>query len=260
MTVTLDTTALVCNNLTIGGGTSGTLQYQATPLAGLTVNGSITINSGGTFTAGAGVLTTHTLAVGGTASTVSAGSITNNGTFDMNTTAGVTVTFAGNINGTLSGAGATYDFFSITVNKGTTSAPILDVTSVITINAPAVAASNLTVTAGTFRLSSASTLTPYFGAATISASAGRLWLNNAAASIQCVGTGTTLASAGSPTVTGELRIDNGTFGYGAGANTLTLTSGSGILTMNGGTLNMFGAVLVLKRRHAVHHVWRRHQR
>ena len=43
--VTLNATGLACNNLTVGGGTSGTLQYQATPLAGLTVNRNLTISA-----------------------------------------------------------------------------------------------------------------------------------------------------------------------------------------------------------------------
>ena len=128
----MDSSGLVCNNLIVGGGTSGTLVYGATAGA-LTVSGSVTVNTGASFNAGASALTTHTLAVGGTSTTVSAGSITNNGTFDMNTTASANVTFGGNINGTLSGSGTPFDFFSITLNKGTTSAPMLDVTSVITM-------------------------------------------------------------------------------------------------------------------------------
>jgi hypothetical protein len=175
------------------------------------------------------------LTVGGTSTTVSSGSITNNGTFDMNTTASANVTFAGNMNGMLSGAGAPFDFFSITINKGTTTAPILDVTSVITTAAVSTSTNRLVLTNGTFRLSSASNITPIGGPQTVCAAAGRLWLNNAGAVYNS-------GFAGSPTVTGELRIDSGTFNYGSGNDTLTFTSGSGILTMTGGTLNMLGAV------------------
>ena len=39
---------------------------------------------------------------------------------DLNTTAGVTTTFAGSLDGSISGAGTTTDFYAITVNKGTT--------------------------------------------------------------------------------------------------------------------------------------------
>ena len=46
------------------------------------------------------------------------------------------------------------------------------------------------------------------------------------------------------TVTGELRIDSGTFNYGSGNNTMTVSLTTGILTMNGGTLNMLGAVAI----------------
>ena len=50
--------------------------------------------------------------------------------------------------------------------------------------------------------------------------------------------------AGSPTIAGELRMDNGTFNYGSGNNTLTVTStgGGGALVMNGGTINFYGVV------------------
>ncbi len=158
------------------------------------------MNTGASFDAGASALTTHTLAVGGTSTTVSAGSITNNGTFDMNTTASANVTFGGNINGTLSGSGTPFDFFSITLNKGTTSAPMLDVTSVITMSTVSTSTNRLVLTSGTFRLSSATSITPIGGTQTVCAAPGRLWLNNAGA-IYSAG------SAGSPTVTGELRID-----------------------------------------------------
>ncbi|HKP11240.1 MAG TPA: fibronectin type III domain-containing protein, partial [Blastocatellia bacterium] len=235
VTVTLDATGLACNNLTVGGGTSGALQYALATAAALTVNGSVTVNSGASFTAGAGVLTTHTLAVGGAAATVSAGSITNNGTFDMNTTASAAVTFGGNISGALSGSGGTFDFFSITLNKGTTSAPMLDVTSPITMSTVSTSTNRLVLTSGTFRLSSASSITPIGGSQTVCAAAGRLWLNNAGAVYNS-------GSAGSPTVTGELRIDGGTFNYGTGNNTMAVSATTGILTMNGGTLNMLGAI------------------
>src|SRR5207249_1856795 len=167
VTVTLNAAGLVCNNLIVGGGASGTLQYDATTASALTVSGSLNVNSGASFTAGSGVLTTHTLMVGGTSTTVSSGSITNNGTFDMNTTASANVTFAGNINGMLSGSGGTFDFFSITVNKGTTTAAILDVTSVITTAAVSTSTNRLVITSGTFRLSSASSITPIGGTQTV---------------------------------------------------------------------------------------------
>jgi len=48
------------------------------------------------------------------------------------------------------------------------------------------------------------------------------------------GTSTTTGN-GSPTVTGVLKIDAGTFTYGSGNNTMTFTTATGILDMSGGT-------------------------
>ncbi len=224
-TVTIDAAGAVCNNLTV----SGALDYGAT-LGGLLVNGSVTVSIGGSFTAGASALTTHTLGIGSATGTeVISGGLINNGTFDMNTTAGVTTTFWGISAETISGTGSVPDFYAIVLNKGTNQSAVLDVTVPITINSPIATGSRLTITNGTLKISSASTLTPWFGSQTICAANGRLWLNNASAVMTAVGVGTA-TGAGSPTVTGELRIDNGTFGYGSGNNTLTFSSSTGILT------------------------------
>lgn len=243
-TVTIDVITATCNNLQVGQGASGSLIYLAGTASTLSVISNVTVTANGNFNAGIGTLFTHALNIGGTATTASAGSIINNGTFDMSGTAGVITTFFGNLDGSISGAGAANDFYVIITNKGTTqTGATMDVTSVITQLAPTASAiPRLVITAGTFKMSSASVITPYFGNQIICTSIGRLWLNNAAASIQCVGTGISATGAGSPTVTGELRIDNGTFGYGQGNNTLSFSSGSGVLRMSGGTLNIFGAV------------------
>jgi hypothetical protein len=242
-TVTVDVATATCLNLQVGQGISGTLQYITTPASTLTVNGNVTVSTGGTFTAGSGVLLTHVLNIGGsTAASAAAGSLTNNGTFDMNTTAGVTTNFFGSADGTVSGTGATCDFFAIILNKGTSITPVEDVTRVITIGAPAASANRLSATNGTFKLSSASTLTPWFGSQTLTATTGRLWLNNAAASTTVVGVGTG-TGAGAPTINGTLRVDAGTFGYGSGNNTMTIgAAGSLIIGGANATVNQFGAV------------------
>jgi len=170
----------VCNNLIVGGGASGTLQYDAATAGALTVSGSVTVNGGAGFNCGSGVLTTHTLTVGGTSTTVSSGSITNNGTFDMNTTASANVTFAGNINGMLSGAAQRRFLFNHPQQGHYTSAdPGCDQRhhygSGLDFDEPSGSQQR------PFRLSSASNITPIGGPQTVCAAAGRLWLNNAGA-------------------------------------------------------------------------------
>jgi hypothetical protein len=238
-TVTIDVTTATCLNLTVGQGTSGILQYISAPASTLTVNSDVTVAAGGTFTAGSGSLTTHVLNIGGTISSIAAGNLTVNGTLDLNTTAGVTMNFLGSSNGTVSGSGATCDFWAIVALKG--SGAVIDVSRVITMSAPASSGTRLTVTSGTFKLSSASAITPYFGSQTIAASNGRLWINNAAASIQCVGTGVSATGSGSPTIAGTLQVDAGTFGYGQGNNAMSI-QGTLIIGGPNATVNMFGRV------------------
>jgi hypothetical protein len=244
--VTIDVTTATCLNLIVGQGTSGTLEYIAAPASTLAVNGNVTVTAGAVFGAGSGSLTTHVLTIGGSSNSLAAGSLTVEGTFDLNTTAGVTTTFFGKSNGTVSGSGSTCDFFSIVTNKGSGMAAVLDVTRLITTSAPTAAtpptgASRLTITNGTFKLSSASAITPYAGNQTICAAGGRLWLNNALASVTSNGVGTA-ANAGAPTINGTLRVDAGTFGYGSGNNTM-IVSGSMIIGGASATVNMFGVVI-----------------
>ncbi|MGC2235791.1 MAG: G8 domain-containing protein [Pyrinomonadaceae bacterium] len=241
-TMIVDTATPTALNLTVQSG--GTLRYHPTTASTLTLLGDVTVDAGGTFDAGTGVLQTHVLNIGGS-STASgaAGNLTVNGTFDMFTTASVTTNFFGSTNGTLSGAGATADFFAIVGQKGTNQTAILDVTRVITIASPSASGSRLTVNGGTIKISSATVATPWFGTNTITGANGRLWVNNAGASLQCVGTGVSATGSGSPTFTGGLRIDSGLVGYGQGNNTMTFSATTGSLVMNGGTLNMFGAIL-----------------
>ncbi|MBS1741980.1 MAG: T9SS type A sorting domain-containing protein [Bacteroidetes bacterium] len=243
-TVTVDNTSATCNNLTIGQGTSGILTWVGGAVAAtLKVNGDLTVAANGTFNAGIGTGTKSLNIGGSTTGSTANGNLVVNGSFDMFTsaTAFVTTTFWGSGNGTVSGSGTACNFHTITVNKGSGINSVLEVTRVITVSSPTASGNRLVITNGSFKLSSASAITPYFGSQTICTSTGRLWLNNAAALIQCVGTGTA-TGAGSPTVTGTLQIDAGTFGYGSGNNTLTFSSGTGILNMTGGTLNMYGPV------------------
>ncbi|NUM73980.1 T9SS type A sorting domain-containing protein [candidate division KSB1 bacterium] len=179
-----------------------------------TANGDLTIESSSTLNS-----TSGTLSVGG--------NFTNDGNFSS---AGGTVFFFGSGTKTV-GGGATIDFNNIAVNMGT-SASILDVQSPMTM-----ATNGLALTQGTFKLSSASTITPFSGAETIPANAG-FHLNHSGAVSHW-------GSPGSMTLIGALTIDNGVVHIGSGANDqLTLTSATSKATINGGVLNLAGRVRV----------------
>jgi hypothetical protein len=177
-TVTINQNVSIAN-LTVGGGTSGTLTFEATTARVVTVSGNVTVAAGGTFIAQTPITTTGDLAVTSTsianvasttgvvagmnigtltglatgttvasftANTITlslastntvaltgailhigyddtlfvGGNLTNNGTFDMSrgNTAGIChVTFTKAGDQTISGAGATTRFRSITLNK-----------------------------------------------------------------------------------------------------------------------------------------------
>jgi hypothetical protein len=247
-TVTFDATNS-CANLTVGqGGATSVFQYHGGAAVTLTISGSLTIASNGQVLApSSGSIVAHALAIGGANNVHSSGSIINNGILDLNIgTAGVACNLFGRIDGSLSGSGVTNDFYSITVNKGSASLSLeamFDVTIPITMSSPATSGTRLTLTSGTFRLSSASTITPYFGSQTIGAAASRFWINHASASVSCVGSGTN-TGAGTATLSGELRIDNGSFAYGSGNNSISITTSGGALRMNGGNLTIYGRILV----------------
>jgi len=102
--VTIDATGQGANNLTIGGGTSGTLAFGTTP-SSFALTGNLAVNAGGTFNVFSGT-TGKTLNIGG--------SIVNNGTMTFSVGTGVLVlngtavqtvggsgTFTSNLIGTL---------------------------------------------------------------------------------------------------------------------------------------------------------------
>lgn len=245
--VTVDNTAATCANLTVGQGSSGKVTYTGgTTAAYLTVNGNMTVSAGAIFDAGVGSGTnTKRLNLGGsTAAGNFAGNLTVNGTFDMGSTtelatAGPTglLTFFGVNNAIVSGNPIIFRLNAVTVNKGTNSTSEVDVQAVVSMRTPGSAAGTprLTITSGTFKLSSASAITPYFAGDIICAAAGRLWVNNAGASISSAG-----GSTGTASVNGELRISSGRFNYGTGADVLSI---NGTLNITGGNLNLNGRLL-----------------
>ena len=219
-TVTLDVNSTIYS-LTVGQGVTGqlTIGNNAT-VRTLTMSKDIRVLTGATIVAGA-TAATHLITTGG--------NLTNNGTIDFAPTATrvCNITFNKNGNQTISGTGATNNFNRITLNMGTSSANVFDITS---SNFTTLPTNFLTLTNGTFKLSTATaTLKPFTGAVTIPLSAG-IWLNNAGATIS---TGSTV------TLYGNLRVTSGILNIGNASNE-NLTSYGGTITIDGGTVNIAG--------------------
>jgi len=218
-TVTVDTDTASLANLTVNGtlviGSDGTART-------VTISGDVSIASGGSIAPGA-TAATHSMIIGG--------NLTNDGTFDGRPTTSrvINVTFNKNGNQTISGTGTT-TFNQITLNMGSSNANVLDVQAVITM-----ASDGLNLTNGTFKLSSASTITPFSGNTTITTTAG-FHLNHASAV-------SNWGSSGSLTVNGVLTITSGTMIVGSGiGNELEVNGSSATATVNGGTLKVASRV------------------
>jgi hypothetical protein len=252
-TVTVNITNAVCAKLTVGEGTSGTLDYLAGTASTLGVAHSVFINTGGTFTAGTGSLTTHSLNIGSSANSYSPGNLVNNGTFDMSTTAGVTVTFLGRLNGVISGSGSILDFRQITVNKGSVAfnRPTLTIDVPYTVQGATALGLINTHTAGVINVTGSFTMSNrlYVTDAYTIPSNGGLILNNP---------NFTIASTnGSPTVNGLLRVTQGIYnvlqtnaqvlGFGAGATFIvdggTINAAARITTGNAITFNFSSGII-----------------
>jgi len=230
-TVTIDTAAL-CHTLTVGPG--AILEFDASAARTLTATTNVAIAAGGTFrTAASGAVTGHVLSL--------AGNLTNNGTLDFSTnanTAGAGIMFTGATSNTFSGTGATTDVRTITINKGTSAANVLEVTaSSFTVQGTSTdgpASSFLTLTNGTFQISGtfagAHRLFPV-ASYTIPATTG-IWINNP--------NFTVAGQNGSPTNNGLLRITSGIYQVGtASGNAMGAGPGATFL-IEGGTLNLAG--------------------
>ena len=241
-TVTIDTTPITVNSLTV----NGTLEYDAT-LRAVTVTTNVSIAPGGTLqTNTAGAQTGHTLTVGG--------NLTNDGTLDLSTsanTSGARLTFTGAASNTFGGTGATTDLRTLTINKGTSNANILEITtSALSVQGTVVDGTPmayLTITNGTLKISGAFVFAGRtFTAAAFSIPAtGGFWLNNPNYTVS--------GQNGSPTLTGLGAAGTGTPGSGAllriSAGTLNIGTSTGnsmgfgnnaIVIVEGGAVNATG--------------------
>ena len=228
-TITVDVTTAVAFNTTVQSG--GILQYITTPASTLTVSQDVTVNSGGTITAGAGVLTTHVLSVNG--------NLINNGTLDLFTTAGVGLTFTGATNNALSGSGATTDIRTMTLNKGTSNANVLEITAsnftVQGVNTDV--AGFLTLTNGTLKISGSFTMTNrvFLTAIYVIPVNGGIWLNNP--NFTVAGTNTSTTSGNN----GLFRLSQGVYTIGlAIADGFETASATSVYIIEGGILNANG--------------------
>ena len=230
-TVTLDTSATVVG-LQVGQGTSGVLQFDTSATSKtLTVNGSVTVTTSATLQVqAAGSATGHLLSI--------SGDLTNNGSISLYTaTSQAGLAFTGATNNTFTNNGST-DLKSssgLTVNKGTTSASVLEFIQNGTFTVQgANTLGFLTLTNGTFKISGTGPFSnPVFTTAsyTIGATTG-IWLNNASATIA--------GQNGSPTNNGLLRLTAGTFAIGTlGTNVMGASSGANFV-IEGGIMNLAG--------------------
>jgi hypothetical protein len=230
-TVTIDTAALAWT-VTVGQGASGILEFEQTTARALTVGSNVTVAAGGTLRSNAaGTTTTHNLSVGG--------SLANGGTLDLSTnadTAGAILTFTGAANATFSGAGATTDIRQISMNKGTTPASVLQVTTSnfthrgVTTD---VVGGWLVMTNGTIRLSGSFTGTHrvFASAAYIIPVSAGFWLDNPNYTVVGQAGGTGCVN------NGLLRISQGIFNIGVGGGD-GMGGGTGAaFIIEGGTVN-----------------------
>jgi hypothetical protein len=204
------------------------------------IDGDLTINANSTFrVATSGANQTHTFSLG--SNTADTGNLTNNGVLDFYSTGGGTrvcnITFTGSADATVSGTGATMDFNTLTVNKGSSQTPTLTYThSNFTIQGGTTVA-GLTITNGTFYLNAARTLTLATADFTIPSTGA---LRNNGGTISMNG-----AAGVDLLLEGMLRLDSGTINIGTGANNNSIEyspTGSPTIMVTGGTLNVNGHI------------------
>ena len=247
-TVIIDTAA-VAGNVTVGtpgglaegekgaaeGGTPAVLRFGEAGAFSLTVAHNVMIGSNDTFSTGAGSGNQHVLSVGG--------DLINNGTLDFSTNgnaAGAGIVFTGASSNTFGGTGAVTDIRTLTIDKGTSNANVLDLTvsnfTVQGTTSDGPASGYLFLNNGTFKISGTFTgshqtfpTTPTFYE--IVATAG-LWLNNPNYTIT--------AQSAIAVVKGSLRVSAGAYNVGTAAGQSLVIFDFGKFTMEGGAINTTG--------------------
>ncbi len=221
-------------NLTVGQGASGILEYEALNARTVTITGDVTIAAGAIFrSAVSGTITTHVLSA--------AGNITNGGTMDFSTngnTAGTEIVFTGAANTNFTGTGTATDVYAITVNKGTSAASVVELSTAAfsfqgSSSTPGFVQSFLNIVNGTFKISGTFTMDNgvFTGTGTyIVPSTGGFWLNNPNFIVNGRG--------GDVEIDGTLRVDAGIFNVGINPNNRLLYLSGTVMIINGGEVNV----------------------
>jgi len=229
--VTIDTAAS-CLSLTVGTGLAATLRFEPATARTITVGQNVLINAGSSFVSpSSGSVTSHLLSLGG--------NLTNNGTLDFSTNANnaaAGIRFTGDGSATFGGSGATTDLRTLTVNKGTSRANVLELSPAhLTVQGSAADfAGYLTISNGTLRVSGTFTMAnrTFATAAYTIGPSGGFWLSNP--------NYTVVGQNGSATLSGEFRISSGVFTVGsASGNSMALSGGASVL-IEGGSVNVAG--------------------
>lgn len=216
--------------LTSQNAQSVIFQFGDGTATSLVVNNDITVGSSTSFQVDdSGSPNNHTISIGG--------SVTNNGTFDMVPSSGnnIDVTFTGSTSTSITGTGATTDFAGITVNKGTSK------NSELNVDATAFTLTGLTLTNGSFRLTSSQTITPSTTTFNIPAT------TRLAASGGTINLATGADDANDVFLGGELEVISGAITIGTSTNNNNndleySSTGSPIVDASGGTLTVNGQI------------------
>jgi hypothetical protein len=212
-----------CNNLVVGGGTSGILEYNNGGTAyTFTVNNNLTINAGGIFRIPANSNATSSLTL--------KGNVINNGTLnfaaDLNSLVKAYFRKDGSLS--VSGTGATTQFHTMDIDLGSTGTNTLDIST----SSFSATTGFLTLTNGFFKLSSTNvaTLSPFTSSVSFARNSG-MWLNTPNTTYSFV---STVASQG------KFIVSGGTVNIGDAANEDLYVSGT--LSLTSCVLNVAGKI------------------
>jgi hypothetical protein len=240
----------------INTGVTVTIDVSTASLLSLTINGTLTIGNnntartvtvtGSTIISGTGIF--QSAGNGGNIVNIG-GNLSNAGVFNMNdgTVAGADadVTFNGAANQTVSGAGATTDFNDIIINNTGTTNNVNNIVEITSTNFTT-PFDFLTLTDGTFKLSTAATLNLIGNNLSIGADDG-LVINNAGAVVNKGDNDITVAGGVFQLLSGTINVGNGNDLFGVSSGTATLSGGTlnvlGHFQMSGGTTTINGATI-----------------